>query len=165
MRISSPSGAKKATAPGCCPGVAVNTSTEITFGLEVHRAGCAIGRRVQGGACEVAVTIKAVTDRDMAAIDELIRRTREALVMEYREVVWEIFCQFTDQTPQFTGRAVAHWDIRSTVTPVTSKTTASARTSPTVRAPQEGWGVLQAGHSLRRGLDVHRDRQGAASPN
>jgi hypothetical protein len=31
---------------------------------------------------------------------------------EYREVVWEIFCRILEQTPQFTGRAVAHWDIQ-----------------------------------------------------
>lgn len=58
------------------------------------------------------MTIKIVMTKDMAAVDELIRRTREALVDEYREVVWEIFCRILEQTPQFTGRAVAHWDIQ-----------------------------------------------------
>lgn len=58
------------------------------------------------------MTIKVQATRDIAAIDELIRRTREALVEEYRAVVWEIFCRLLDQTPQFTGRAVAHWDIQ-----------------------------------------------------
>lgn len=56
--------------------------------------------------------IKINTLKDVAAIDQLIRRTREALVAEYREVVWEIFCRILEQTPQFTGRAVAHWDIQ-----------------------------------------------------
>lgn len=60
----------------------------------------------------MSATIKVVATKDMAAIDELIRRTREALVDEYREVVWEIFCRILEQTPQFTGRAVAHWDIQ-----------------------------------------------------
>lgn len=58
------------------------------------------------------MTIKVVMTQDMAAIDEIIRRTREALVDEYRFVVWEIFCRILEQTPQFTGRAVAHWDIQ-----------------------------------------------------
>lgn len=56
--------------------------------------------------------IKINTLKDVAAIDEMIRRTREALVAEYRAVVWEIFCRILEQTPQFTGRAVAHWDIQ-----------------------------------------------------
>lgn len=56
--------------------------------------------------------IKVNTLKDVAAIDEMIRRTREALVAEYRAVVWEIFCRILEQTPQFTGRAVAHWDIQ-----------------------------------------------------
>lgn len=60
----------------------------------------------------MSAAIRVVATRDMAAIDELIRRTRDALVAEYREVVWEIFCRILEQTPQFTGRAVAHWDIQ-----------------------------------------------------
>lgn len=58
------------------------------------------------------MTIKIVMTKDMAAVDELIRRTREAFVEDYREAVWAIFCRILEQTPQFTGRAVAHWDIQ-----------------------------------------------------
>lgn len=60
----------------------------------------------------MSAAIRVVATRDMAAIDELIRRTREALVKEYRDTVWAIFCRILEQTPQFTGRAVAHWDIQ-----------------------------------------------------
>ncbi len=45
------------------------------------------------------------------SVDLAINRVREALVEEYRRVVELIFLELLDQTPQFTGRAVAHWEI------------------------------------------------------
>ena len=41
----------------------------------------------------------------------VIRRAEEALIAEYREVAMEVFWRLLEQTPQFTGRAVAHWQI------------------------------------------------------
>lgn len=41
----------------------------------------------------------------------LIRRARETLVAEYREVAKTIFRRILENTPQFTGRAVAHWQV------------------------------------------------------
>lgn len=57
------------------------------------------------------MSIKLNFRKDIAGVNEMITRTREAWVDEYRGVVWEIFCRILEQTPQFTGRAVAHWDI------------------------------------------------------
>lgn len=58
------------------------------------------------------MTIKVMMGKEMAAVDEMIRRTREAFVQDYRDAVWAIFNRILEQTPQFTGRAVAHWDIQ-----------------------------------------------------
>lgn len=41
----------------------------------------------------------------------LIRRANETLVAEYRDVAREIFWRILHNTPQFTGRAVAHWQV------------------------------------------------------
>lgn len=41
----------------------------------------------------------------------LIRRARETLVAQYRDVAKEIFWRILHNTPQFTGRAVAHWQV------------------------------------------------------
>lgn len=41
----------------------------------------------------------------------LVRRARETLVAEYRDIVKEIFWRILHQTPQFSGRAVAHWQV------------------------------------------------------
>lgn len=38
-------------------------------------------------------------------------RVEGATVALYRRVVWEIFTRILEQTPQFTGRAVANWNL------------------------------------------------------
>jgi len=38
-------------------------------------------------------------------------RIEEAPVALYRKVVWEIFTRIVNETPQFTGRAVANWNL------------------------------------------------------
>lgn len=52
---------------------------------------------------------------DLTAFDRqaalVIRRVEEALVDEYREVCMEVFWRLLHETPQFTGRAVAHWTV------------------------------------------------------
>lgn len=40
-----------------------------------------------------------------------ITRIEEAPIALYRKVVWEIFTRIVAQTPQFTGRAVANWNL------------------------------------------------------
>jgi hypothetical protein len=57
------------------------------------------------------VRIKVKTVGFDKSVDLAINRVREALVEEYRSVVTEIFMRLLEQTPQFTGRAVAHWEI------------------------------------------------------
>jgi hypothetical protein len=47
-------------------------------------------------------------DRQAAAV---IRRVEEAFVAEYREIAMEIFWRLLQETPQFSGRAVAHWQV------------------------------------------------------
>jgi len=41
----------------------------------------------------------------------VIRRAEETLVAEYRDVAREIFWRILNETPQFTGRATAHWQV------------------------------------------------------
>ena len=41
----------------------------------------------------------------------LIRRVEEAFVAEFREIAMEIFWRLLQETPQFSGRAVAHWQV------------------------------------------------------
>lgn len=47
-------------------------------------------------------------DRQAAAV---VRRVEEAFVDEYRALCMEIFWELLQTTPQFTGRAVAHWQV------------------------------------------------------
>ena len=46
-----------------------------------------------------------------AQISMHIARIEEAPVALYRKVVWEIFTRIVAQTPQFSGRAVANWNL------------------------------------------------------
>jgi hypothetical protein len=46
-----------------------------------------------------------------AGIDLFIKRVGDMHVKYYREVVWAVFIEVLYQTPQFTGRAVANWNI------------------------------------------------------
>lgn len=55
--------------------------------------------------------IKPNTRSLVRGVEESIHRVNEAFIEQYREVVWEIFVRLLEETPQFTGRAVAHWDI------------------------------------------------------
>lgn len=52
---------------------------------------------------------------DLKAFDKAvamhINSVREALVDEYREVAMEVFWRILHETPQFTGKAVAHWQV------------------------------------------------------
>lgn len=44
-------------------------------------------------------------------VDIQLKRVESTLVAVYREIVWDIFVRILNQTPQFTGRAVANWNI------------------------------------------------------
>lgn len=44
-------------------------------------------------------------------IDLWIKRVEDMYVQAYRDLVWKVFCRILNQTPQFTGKAVANWNI------------------------------------------------------
>lgn len=44
-------------------------------------------------------------------IDLWLRRTQSVYVKYYREIVWQTFLRILEKTPQFTGRAVANWNL------------------------------------------------------
>lgn len=46
-----------------------------------------------------------------AEIDLWVERADKIIVAEYRQVIWNIFCRILHETPQYTGRAVANWNI------------------------------------------------------
>lgn len=47
----------------------------------------------------------------LAALDFQIERVGKLHIAAFRKAVWEVFCNILVQTPQFTGRAVANWNI------------------------------------------------------
>lgn len=44
-------------------------------------------------------------------IELFMRRVREAPINAFREIVWVTFCRILEETPQFSGKAVANWNI------------------------------------------------------
>lgn len=44
-------------------------------------------------------------------IELFMRRVREAPIAAYREIVWVTFVRILEQTPQWSGKAVANWNI------------------------------------------------------
>lgn len=44
-------------------------------------------------------------------IDLFMRKVEEAPVSVFRDLVWEVFCQTLEQTPQWSGKAVANWNL------------------------------------------------------
>lgn len=44
-------------------------------------------------------------------VELVIRRAEAAFVEAYRDTVWIMFLEILNNTPQFTGRAVANWNI------------------------------------------------------
>lgn len=54
------------------------------------------------------VTNRAQVD---AGIDLWVKRINAMAVQEYRDLVWAIFSRILNQTPQFSGKAVANWNI------------------------------------------------------
>jgi len=44
-------------------------------------------------------------------IDLFITRTRDMYLRHYREVCWSVFIEILKQTPQYSGRAVANWNL------------------------------------------------------
>lgn len=47
----------------------------------------------------------------LAGVEFLFERYDKLTVAAYRKAVWEVFCRILEQTPQFTGDAVASWTI------------------------------------------------------
>lgn len=44
-------------------------------------------------------------------IELFMTRVREAPIDAYRQIVWETFCRILEQTPQWSGKAVANWNL------------------------------------------------------
>lgn len=44
-------------------------------------------------------------------VDLWLKRVESVYVDEYRSIVWSVFLRILRQTPQFTGKAVANWNI------------------------------------------------------
>ena len=44
-------------------------------------------------------------------VDVLMRRVEESYVAEYRQFVWAVFVRLLFETPQYSGKAVASWNI------------------------------------------------------
>jgi len=44
-------------------------------------------------------------------VDLWVKRVNEVLVAGYRDIVWKIFLRILHETPQYTGKAVANWNI------------------------------------------------------
>jgi hypothetical protein len=44
-------------------------------------------------------------------VELTMKRVREAPVDAFREIVWLTFCRILEQTPQWSGKAVANWNI------------------------------------------------------
>ncbi len=44
-------------------------------------------------------------------IDLWVKRSEEMFIADFRDLVWAVFCRILVQTPQYTGKAVANWNI------------------------------------------------------
>lgn len=44
-------------------------------------------------------------------IDLFMKKVEAAPVIVFREFVWKVFCEILEQTPQWSGKAVANWNI------------------------------------------------------
>lgn len=44
-------------------------------------------------------------------LDVWLKRTETVYVKYYREFVWQVFLRVLEKTPQYTGRAVANWNL------------------------------------------------------
>lgn len=49
--------------------------------------------------------------KSVAGVDLMLKRVEDGFVGRYRDVVWLTFCRILENTPQFSGRAVANWQI------------------------------------------------------
>lgn len=54
--------------------------------------------------------VKNLTEFDLG-IDLFMKKVEAAPVREFRELVWLVFCEILEQTPQWSGKAVANWNI------------------------------------------------------
>jgi hypothetical protein len=54
--------------------------------------------------------VKNLTEFD-TGVDLFIKKVEAMPVRAFRWLVWEIFCEILNQTPQWSGKAVANWNI------------------------------------------------------
>jgi len=49
--------------------------------------------------------------RFQEGIDLWVKRSEEMFIADFRDLVWAIFCRILERTPQYSGKAVANWNI------------------------------------------------------
>jgi hypothetical protein len=54
--------------------------------------------------------VKNLTEFDLG-IDLFMKKVEDAPVQQFRQLVWMVFCEILEQTPQWSGKAVANWNI------------------------------------------------------